>query len=93
MLSTDPEIMKQLGATLRRWRKTRGLRVADVAEHTELNPSTVVRAEAGQNPTLLTLVRLLRCYGALGGLSQLVPEPPVSPVAAAEEERKKKPRG
>ena len=63
------------------------LTVEEVAERTDLNPGTVVRAEQGKNPTLLTLTRLLRCYGALGGMEALVPEPTVSPVAEARARR------
>ena len=81
--STDVEIMEGIGARLRGLRKAQDLTLEQVAERTELNPSTVVRAEQGKNPTLQTLTRLLRCYGALGGLQALVPEPPVSPLAAA----------
>lgn len=80
--------MERLGQALRHMRRSRGLRVADVAERTELNPSTVVRAEAGQNPTLLTLVRLLRCYGALGTLEHVMAPPPPSPIEAARSRRR-----
>jgi len=79
----DIEIMEDIGGRLRSLRKAQGLTVAVVARRTELNPSTVMRAESGRNPTLLTLTRLLRCYGALGGLQALVPEPALSPIAAA----------
>lgn len=86
--ATDPELMKRLGNALRQMRKSRELRVADVAERTQLNPSTVVRAEAGQNPTLLTLVRLLRCYGALGMLEPVMAPPPQSPIKAVRSRRR-----
>lgn len=87
IFSTDIEIMEGIGRRLRALRKAQDLTLEQVAERTELNPSTVVRAEQGKNPTLLTLTRLLRCYGALGGMETLVPEPTVSPVAAARARR------
>ena len=85
---TDTEIMERIGARLRTLRKAQGMPMSAVAERTELNVSTVTRAESGQNPTLLTLTRLLRCYGALGSLEEFIPEPTISPIAAAEARRK-----
>ncbi|MFC1575688.1 helix-turn-helix domain-containing protein [Gemmatimonadota bacterium] len=85
---TDTEIMERIGGRLRRLRRAQEWTVAAVAERTELNPSTIARAESGQNPTLLTLTRLLRCYGALGSLEEFIPEPAVSPIRAAEARRK-----
>jgi transcriptional regulator with XRE-family HTH domain len=85
---TDTEIMERIGARLRSLRKANGMTLSTVAERTELNVSTVTRAEGGLNPTLLTLTRLLRCYGALGSLEELIPEPTISPIAAAAARRK-----
>ena len=84
IFATDVEIMEGVGGQLRRLREAQRLTVDQVARRTELNPSTVLRAEHGKNPTLLTLTRLLRCYGALDGLTRIVPEPTLSPVAAAD---------
>jgi transcriptional regulator with XRE-family HTH domain len=88
VFQTDTEIMERIGGRLRTLRRAQGMTMAAVAERTELNVSTVTRAESGQNPTLLTLTRLLRCYGALGSLEELIPEPTISPIAAAAARRK-----
>ena len=92
VFQTDPEIMQSIGERLRMLRRAQGLTLAQVAERTQLNPSTIVRAEKGRNPTLLTLTRLLRACGALSSLELFVPEPTISPVAEAEA-RRRAPRG
>lgn len=78
---TDPEILAELGARLRAIRKGQSLTIAAVSALTELNPETVSRAERGHNPTLQTVVRLLRAYNRLSALADFIPEPEVSPMA------------
>jgi transcriptional regulator with XRE-family HTH domain len=77
----DPEILDLIGGRLRGLRKASGLTIAEAAERAGLARKTVSRAEKGDNPTLLTLVRLLRVYGRLSALEQFIPEPEVSPMA------------
>ena len=82
---TDREIMKSLGARLRALRG--GEQISLVAARSGLNKETVSRAEHGDNPTLLTVIRLLRAYGRLGALAAFVPEPEISPMALIREQR------
>ena len=89
LFQTDPEIVTALGRRLRELRKARRLTIEQVSEQADLNPSTVVRAEQGRNPTMMTLVRLLRVYGELGGIDSLVPTPPISPLAVVRERRER----
>lgn len=56
-----------------------------VAARTGLSAKTVSRAEAGQNPTLLTVVRLLRAYDRIAALEHFIPEPEISPMAVIRE--------
>lgn len=86
-LSTDPEILQSLGRRLRAHRKSKRLTLLEAAERTGLSPRTVHRAEAGRNPTLLTLIRLLRLYGELDSLDGVLREPEVSPMAILEQRR------
>ena len=79
--ATDREIMAELGHRLRQLRRQRRLTMIEVGELAELDRTTVSRAERGDNPTLLTIVRLLRVYGRLGALESFLPEPEVSPMA------------
>lgn len=86
--ATDREILKLVGTRLRALRGQE--QISLVAARSGLNKETVSRAEHGDNPTLLTLVRLLRAYGRLGALDAFVPEPGISPMALI---RKRTPRG
>lgn len=84
---SDPEIMQALGKRLRALRKARRLTVVQAAERAALSRDTVANAEAGRNPTLETLIRLLRVYGGLGGVDLLIPAQEVSPLKAVQELR------
>jgi transcriptional regulator with XRE-family HTH domain len=85
----DTEILAELGQRLARLRKSSGLNQGEAAERAGLDRSTVSRAEQGDNPTLLTLVRLLRVYGRVGALDSFIPEPGVSPMQLVREARKR----
>jgi len=78
--STNAEAMRELGARIRAYRLQQNLGVAAVARLAGLNRNTIVNAEAGKNPRLDTLVRLLRVYGRLDALDAFLPEPPISPL-------------
>jgi DNA-binding XRE family transcriptional regulator len=73
---TDRELMEVLGRRLARLREARGLTQVEAAERAALSRRTVHRAENGINPTLLTIVRLLRVYGRMDALNGLVPDAP-----------------
>lgn len=90
---TDREVMAELGARLGALRRRRGFSVVAAAEGAGLSRRTVHRAELGDNPTLLTLVRLLRLYGEIDGLAAFLRAPEVSPMALLEAERKRGRRG
>lgn len=78
--STDREILETLGERLRALRKARGLTQQAAAERAGLARSTVSEAERGENPTLQTVIRLLRVYGRLAALESFIPPPEVSPM-------------
>ncbi len=77
----DGEILQDLGRRLQALRKARGLTQSEAAERAGLGRNTLYHAEQGDNPTLATLVRLLRVYGKLGALQTFIPEPEISPMA------------
>jgi len=79
--------MDRIGARLRAIRRNRRLTIAQAAGRANLNPSTVVRAEHGHNPTLLTIVRLLRVYDELAELDRFLVQPEVSPMAVIRKAR------
>lgn len=88
----DPEILEELGARLARLRKASGLTQAEAAERAGVNRTTVSRAEQGDNPNLLTVVRLLRVYGRLVALESFIPKPDISPMELVRS-RKERDRG
>lgn len=90
---TDPEILAYLGERLAMLRDREGLTLDDAAKAAGLHSATVWRAEQGRNPTLLTVVRLLRVYGRLEDLSVLVPEVPPSPLRSMERSGARRPPG
>jgi transcriptional regulator with XRE-family HTH domain len=85
----DQEVLAEIGRRLAALRKAAGLNQAEVAERAALDRSTVSRAEQGDNPTLLTIVRLLRVYGRLSALESFIPEPGVSPMQLVREARRR----
>lgn len=85
---TDQEILRHVGQRLRALREARGLTATDAAERAGIARKTLYSAEQGSNPTLLTLVRLLRLYGGLDSLEHFAPEPEISPMQLLEERRR-----
>lgn len=77
-----------LGERLKALRAARGLTMEAAGKRAGLSSRTVSRAERGENPTLQTIVRLLRVYDKLSGLDQFIPEPAVSPMALIREQRR-----
>ena len=75
---TDKEVMRDLGQRLKALRGRRSQEKA--AKLAGLSRQTVSRAELGDNPTLGTLVRLLRTYGRVNALESFIPLPEVSPM-------------
>ncbi len=81
--------MQAIGERLVGLRKARGLTQKEAAERASLSRSTLHRAEKGDNPTLLTLVRLLRVHGRLAALEDLIPALEVSPMARLRERKQR----
>ncbi len=75
----DSDILRDIGLRLRALRGS--MNQAEAARLAGLTRSTVSRAEHGDNPTLLTIIRLLRTYGRLNSLETFIPEPVESPMA------------
>lgn len=86
---TDADLQAEIGRRLRETRTRARLEIQEVARQTGLSRRTVYRAERGDNPTLATLLRLLRLYGRLGELEMLLRQAEVSPMAVVEAARRK----
>lgn len=74
--------METVGRRLRDYRLRQNISRAHLAERAGLGVATVARAEAGHNPRLITLIRILRALGRLDSLDALLPEPALSPLDA-----------
>lgn len=83
----DSEIMADVGKRLRALRRDRGMTQSEVADRAGLSRHTLYRAEQGDNPTLMTLVRLLRAYGRLAALDGFIPPTEISPMARLRKRR------
>lgn len=88
-MATDGEIMVELGRRLRAIRKSRKISQSEAAEKSGVSRKTVHLAEHGKNPTLLTLIRLLRTYGGLDSLNEFIPETELSPLEVLRTSQKK----
>lgn len=81
--ATTHEVLVEIGRRLQRYRLQQNRTVADVAASAGTSSRTVDRAEAGENPTLATVVRILRALGRLDALDAFLPAPLVSPIQLA----------
>jgi transcriptional regulator with XRE-family HTH domain len=78
--STTDEILLEIGGRIREYRLQQNRTIDDLARDAGLGTMTVKRAEAGERPTLATMVRLLRALGRLEALDAFLPPPVVSPL-------------
>lgn len=85
---TDHQVLKRIGAGLRRMRLERNLTQATVAERAGVDRTTVVKIEAGKGNSLLNLVQVLRAIGRMDVLEGFHEEPRLSPMMALEQETK-----
>ena len=81
---TNPEILRELGARLKAYRLQQNVPVEELAARAGLSKTTIVNAEAGRNPRLETVVRILRGLRKLDTLEGFLPEPTVSPIELLE---------
>ena len=82
---TTGEILREVGARLRGFRLQQNVTQAELAETAGVGHSTIKRTEAGENPRLETLVKILRALGRVEALDSFLPEPLVSPIRLAEQ--------
>jgi transcriptional regulator with XRE-family HTH domain len=81
--STD-EVLKEIGARLQRLRLQGEQSIIGLAALAGVGERTVRRAEAGDNTSLESLVRILRALSRLDAFESFIPEPLVSPIQLAE---------
>lgn len=80
LLGSDRAVLKELGRRLRDARLERNLSQAQVAEQAGVGRVTLQRMEAGESPSLINFVRVMRALDLLEGLERLLPTPGPSPI-------------
>jgi transcriptional regulator with XRE-family HTH domain len=87
-LLTDDQVLKKLGAELRRMRLERNLTQATVAERAGVDRTTVVKLEAGNANSLINMVQVLRALGRLDVLDNFHQEQKPTPFMVVEMQEK-----
>jgi transcriptional regulator with XRE-family HTH domain len=87
-LLTDEQVLKKLGAELRRMRLERNITQATVAERAGVDRTTVVKLEAGKANSLVNLVQVLRALGRLDVLDNFHEEQKPTPFMVVEMQEK-----
>lgn len=77
---TDQEIVQEMGSRLRAYRLQQNTTIKELSKTAGLNPNTIVNAEAGKDPRISTLVRILRALGRLDAVDNFLPAPGISPL-------------
>ena len=80
---SDKAAMALIGERIQRERLNQNMTQAELAERAGLGARTVRSLEAGQKPTVETLIRALRGLGKLGTIDAFLPEPGRSPLQLA----------
>lgn len=80
---SDKAAMALIGERIQRERLNQNMTQAELAERAGLGARTVRSLEAGQKPTVETLIRALRGLGKLGTIDAFLPEPGLSPLQLA----------
>ena len=95
--NTEHELMHEIGQRLSGYRLQKNLTQEELATATGLNQKTISHAEAGKDPRLSTIIRILRALGRIEALDAFLPKPGISPLmlakmAGRERRRARKPR-
>lgn len=82
-MATTGEVLRELGTRLQRYRLQQDRTLEEVATTAGISSRTLERAEAGENTTLKTLVKVLRALGRIESLDAFLPPALVSPLQLA----------
>lgn len=78
--SSTMDVLREIGARLQALRLQQNITAAQLAKLAGVSLRTVNRAEAGENISLETVIRLLRAANRLSPLEAFLPRPLVSPL-------------
>lgn len=86
---SDPAILKTLGARIKEYRISMGLKQSDVANESGVGLSTINKIETGKPVSMQLFISVLRTLNLLENLQLLVPESKISPLQLLELQKKK----
>lgn len=89
---SDRTLLEELGRRLRDARLERNLSQSEVAERAGVGRVTLQRMEAGESPSLVNFVRVLRVLDLLAGFDRLLPGPTPSPIDELERRGRRRQR-
>lgn len=89
---SDRAILAELGGRLREARLGQNLSQTEVAEEAGIGRITLQRMEAGESPSLINFIRVLRALDLLDGLDRLLPGPTPSPIDELERRGRRRQR-
>ena len=81
--SSTPQVLAEIGARIRGYRLQQNRLLREVADTAGVGLRTAASAEAGETPTLATLIKLLRALGRLDSLDAFLPPALPSPIEMA----------
>lgn len=80
---TDKDLLCEIGQRLSAYRLQQNLTQDTLATATGLNQKTISHAEAGKDPRLSTIVKILRALGRVEAIDAFLPKPGPSPLILA----------
>ena len=92
LLSTDIEILEQLGKKFQVCRINRGFSQEQLAEHAGVSRTTITRLESGQNISIENFIGLLRSVGQLDMFETFISQNYLDPRIAFDREQAKSKR-
>ncbi len=79
-LLTDNTVLEHIGERVRQLRLRKNITQSQLAKDSGVGKSTIERFEKGHSIQLTSLIRILRSFGKLGDLLDLIPDQTASPM-------------
>lgn len=89
---TDREILALLGERLKQYRLQHNVLMRELSEISGLHVNTIAKTEAGEDPRLSTVIRILRGLKRLEALEAFLPPATISPLQLAKLRSKRRQR-
>ena len=79
---SDNAVLSELGARLERIRLSRNISQAQLAQNSGVSRATVERVERGEAVNFKSVIRILRSFGLIEALGEVIVEPRLGPFDA-----------